>query len=134
MSTGLAYCDLVAQTERLVLMDYVEHLGKVLLAYELDGYIGDTCFSDTFHFKIPIRVRVVKTGAGLYHRVDDWFDPYWDVVILDNRHPELPAEGLRSGWVFGPSRNIVTGEIELSSWRRETWNDRLASWFGWRLS
>ena len=111
---------------QFVLKDYKSHAGKILLVRHIVGYVGDTDNQVELSFpaECPLRVRV-ETGQdkvpeqGLFHRVDEWMDPYWDVEVVDLDHPSLPKEGLRSAYIFGNSYNLETGQIGRSSFRVE---------------
>ncbi len=110
------------ECEELVLREHAGHAGKILLVSRLTAYLGDTDDQGEFSFDPPIRVRVEPEAdkTAITHQVDDWIDPYWDVEIVETNHPQLPKEGLRSAWIFGPSINVKTGEREPSTdWKLE---------------
>lgn len=105
--------------EKSVLADHENYVGKVILATMLSGYLGETDDSVDLVFKNPIRVLVGPAlRTDLVRIQDDWLDPVWNVAILDEHHPELPVEGLRSCWLHGTSYNWTNGDIEpANEWR-----------------
>lgn len=108
--------------EKAVIEDHTAHVGVVLLAYWVNGYVGDTDEQRDVRFDPPIRVRVLpmRPNEGLLHYCDEFIDPYWDVEIVETQHPALPAGGLRSCWIFGRSINTKTGEhVPCIEWQRE---------------
>jgi hypothetical protein len=80
--------------------------GRVFLARDVDGFVGD----DSVHFELepPAKVRVI--GGQITHWVDDWIDPYWDIELVVP-HPQLV--GVRSLWCAGICYRL-NGERERS--------------------
>ena len=104
------------ECEDIVVKEHDALVGKLIAAKTLTGYLGVSDEQVELFFKEPIIVRVcpMKAEDGVIHYTDDWIDPYWDVEIVDEKHSELPAAGLRSCWVFGHSINTKTGERTMS--------------------
>ena len=77
--------------------DFAAVLGRVIEVPWVYGYRGND--SIDLMCDPPARVRVLPTPEeDLDHQVDGWYDPYWNVAVLE------PADcDLRSCWVFGPS-------------------------------
>jgi hypothetical protein len=121
------------KSEALVVRDYMEHRGKVLLAGVLHGY-GRRDDSNEWRFEPPVRVRVEPTDLqSIGHSNDEWSDPYWDVQIVGHpltysvsslapnvtwRETEREPDTLRSIWIDGISRS-ETGEIQHADWTVE---------------
>jgi hypothetical protein len=87
---------------KLVLRDFDEIKGRVLLVSHLTGYKGDD--SIDIDLTTPAKVRVSATPeSDLFHQIDDWVDPYWNLELVEP-HPELAD--VRSLWMFGHSYSI----------------------------
>lgn len=87
---------------KLVLRDFNEIKGCILLVHQLTGYQDD--HSIDFDLRTPAKVRVTATPqSDLFHQIDDWVDPYWNLELVEP-HPEL--EGIRSLWMFGHSYSV----------------------------
>lgn len=87
---------------KLVLRDFKEIEGREILVSHLTGYKGDD--SIDFDLATPARVRVTATPeSDLFHQIDDWVDPYWNLVLVEP-HPELAD--VRSLWMFGHSYSV----------------------------
>jgi hypothetical protein len=123
--------------ETQVVRDYLAHEGKTLFIHNFTAFVGDSDEQVDLCLHKPVAVRLDpnQANSSLFNWRDDWIDPYWDVTILDNKHPELPKQGVRSAYTYGPSYNRKTGEVECGHWRKATWNERLtfkvAQFFGW---
>ena len=132
---GLYICEdkimlTITQLEDLALADYKAVEGKVIFVKFVAGFVGDDTDSSEHYFNPPIRGRVDKgqnPEHGILHWNDNYLDPYWDVTIVDRKHPQLPKEGLRSCWTDGPSYSI-TGEKGDLQFTFETWKQRLRRW------
>lgn len=93
------------ELEKLALREHADAIGTVIETTELMGCIGSTTGVDFIATAdTPFKVRVLPTSwEDVCHWVDEWLDPYWD-VILEEPHPNVPAEAQsRSLWIFGPS-------------------------------
>jgi len=104
----------VQSVDDLCTQDHKEHVGKILLASLVMGYINDDyaeiCCDP------PARVRVLDMNyRDMLNWTDEIFcDPNWDIVIVDP-HPAL--ENATSTWVDGISRSI-NGEVQYpSGWK-----------------
>ena len=106
--------DIPVATEREALeratLDYLAALDTVI---EVDE-IG--CAGDWESFDQPIRVRVIKTdNEDVYHwnyGVDDYLDPYWNVVLVDT-HPAFPPEAHL--YIHAPRSYYVTSAGDRGS-------------------
>jgi hypothetical protein len=122
-----------SEIEAMALRDFRQHFHSILLVDSLSGYVGDSCDSADFQFDPWIAVRVVgpsKPENGIYHWNDTHLDPYWDVEIVDLKHPDLPKAGLRSPWMFGISYSTATGEEDgRRGFRTETIKEKFSRIF-----
>lgn len=111
--------------EEIALSQYDEALGKVFYVGEINGW-DDEDDSVCRYMNPPLPVIVEDTDEHSVIRWSDdkWLDPYWNVRPLhpgDNR-----LRGVRSLWVYGPSHNVVTGEVDWGKLRPETEDERRA--------
>ena len=118
-----------AEAEAVIRDEFAQVMGRVILVKDLEGYVGDA-ESQSLTLTTPVAVRVTgpsKPQDGLYHYVDEWLDPYWDIKVLEP-HPEIP-EGFRSSYMYGHSINTDNGERAMADLQFETWIQALQRWF-----
>ena len=122
----------VQDLQEKVLKDYRQVAGKVIYVDFLMGYNDEDDQIDV-GFDPPIAVRVEPgqdkhPEQGLFHHNPPFFDPYWDVEIVDLSHPDIPKDGLRSCFMHGHSYGIK-GEVEPTRFRVETkWEGFVRLW------
>lgn len=89
--------------EGKALADYRAALGTIITVKMITGYNDSDDSIDIDG--IDARVRVVETPEDdLYHWVDEYLDPYWNVELVE---PIAEVAGLRSLWTFGPSYRLT---------------------------
>lgn len=98
------------ECEELAIADHAAVVGRLLLVWFMTGYDDSGEGSDdavdwnAYHVQ-PAIVRVNPYDDprhGLFHWVDEWLDPYWDIDVI-KRPDDMPD--LRSCFMFGHSYN-----------------------------
>lgn len=93
------------------LLEHTDHIGRVILVSEIEGYCGNDSVS--VDLDPPAMVKVCRTNTNDVIRwIDNWLDPVWDVTLVVP-HPQL--ENVRSLWVHATSRN-TDGSVEPGRW------------------
>lgn len=97
------------ELEAWAVEDYEQVVGKTIWVAEFSAYVNDV--SVDFNLEQPLKVKVQKTPRmDLFHWVDEWLDPYWEIEILEipeamyELHPKLREA--RAPWMFGDSYSL----------------------------
>ncbi len=94
--------DRVEELQQRAAADLQAVMGRVFLAHELSGYMGDDgCDTVFLHFDPPAKVRVVDGITDRWN--DEWLDSMWNVDLVEP-HPDIPPGSRLS--VYGISYSL----------------------------